>query len=87
MGHAVPVIYGLREFAAAGRQNPPVDAKHKMIVEQAVSNDVVDMGLLKQTAEPARDSWRRENRCCCRYNKGYFKNEDIEACEAAGLTP
>ena len=32
-----------------------VDAKHKMIVEQAVSNDVLDMGLLKQTAEPARE--------------------------------
>lgn len=31
-----------------------VDAKHKMIVEQAVSNDVLDMGLLQQTAEPAR---------------------------------
>lgn len=32
-----------------------VDAKHKMIVEQAVSNDVLDMGLLQQTAEPARE--------------------------------
>jgi len=31
-----------------------VDAKHKMIVEQAVTNQVVDMGLLKETAEPAR---------------------------------
>jgi hypothetical protein len=31
-----------------------VDAKHKMIVEQAVTNDVLDMGLLQQTAEPAR---------------------------------
>ena len=31
-----------------------VDAKHKLIVEQAVSNQVVDMGLLKETAEPAR---------------------------------
>jgi hypothetical protein len=31
-----------------------VDAKHKMIVEQAVINQVVDMGLLTQTAEPAR---------------------------------
>ena len=30
-----------------------VDAKHKMIVEQAGTNQVVDMGLLKQTAEPA----------------------------------
>ncbi len=31
-----------------------VDAKNKMIVEQAVTNQVVDMGLLTQTAEPAR---------------------------------
>src|SRR5580700_8913083 len=30
-----------------------VDAKHKMIVEQAVSNDVLDMGLLQCTAGPA----------------------------------
>ena len=39
-----------------------VDAKHKMIVEQAVSNDVLDMGLLQRTAEPARDSRCRKNR-------------------------
>ena len=31
-----------------------VDAKYKMIVAQAVTNQVVDMGLLKETAEPAR---------------------------------
>jgi transposase len=31
-----------------------VDAKNKMIVEQAVTNQVVDMGLLMQTAELAR---------------------------------
>src|SRR6202034_112603 len=31
-----------------------VDSKNKMIVEQAVTNQVVDMGLLTQTAEPAR---------------------------------
>ena len=44
-----------------------VDAKHKMIVEQAVSNDVVDMGLLRQTRRAGpRDSQRREDRCCCR---------------------
>ena len=29
-----------------------VDAKHKLIVEQQVTNQVVDMGLLAQTAEP-----------------------------------
>jgi hypothetical protein len=32
-----------------------VDAKNKMIVEQAVTNHIVDMGLLTQTAGPARD--------------------------------
>jgi hypothetical protein len=35
-----------------------VDAKHKMIVEQAVTNQVVDIGLLTQTAEPARARFR-----------------------------
>jgi hypothetical protein len=30
-----------------------VDAKHKLIVEQQVTNQVVDMGLLTQTAAPA----------------------------------
>jgi hypothetical protein len=36
-----------------------VDAKNKMIVEQAVTNDVLDMGLLQQTAERARQISRR----------------------------
>jgi hypothetical protein len=31
-----------------------VDAKNKMIVDQDVTNQVVDMGLLTQAAEPAR---------------------------------
>src|SRR6202789_1410150 len=63
-----------------------VDAKHKMIVEQAVSNDVVDMGLLRQTPEPAREILSVE-RIDVVADKGYFKSEDIEACEVAGLTP
>jgi len=40
---------GRRRLQHPGR----VDAKNKMIVEQAVTNQVVDMGLLKETAEPA----------------------------------
>jgi hypothetical protein len=32
-----------------------VDRKHKLLVEQQVTNQVVDMGLLQQTAEPARE--------------------------------
>ncbi len=63
-----------------------VDAKHKMIVEQAVTNDVLDMGLLQQTAEPARQILEVETIDVVA-DKGYFKSEDIEACEKAGLTP
>jgi hypothetical protein len=32
-----------------------VDTKHKLIVEQQVTNQVVDMGLLTQTATPAKE--------------------------------
>jgi hypothetical protein len=63
-----------------------VDAKHKLIVEQEVTNQVVDMGLLKQTAEPARAILGVE-RIDVVADRGYFKIEDIEACEEAGLTP
>ena len=31
-----------------------IDAKHKLIVEQQATNQVVDMGLLAQTAEPGK---------------------------------
>ena len=63
-----------------------VDAKNKMIVEQAVTNQVVDMGLLTQTAEPARTILDVENIDVVA-DRGYFKIEDIEACEKAELTP
>jgi hypothetical protein len=35
--------------------NCPTWAKHKLIVEQQVTNQVLDMGLLTQTAEPAKE--------------------------------
>jgi hypothetical protein len=57
-----------------------------MIVEQAVTNDVLDMGLLQQTAEPARQILDVKTIDVVA-DKGYFKSEDIEACEKAGLTP
>jgi transposase len=63
-----------------------VDAKNKMIVEQDVTNDVLDMGLLKQTAEPARAALGVEQIDVVA-DMGYYKIEDIEACEEAGLTP
>ncbi len=60
-----------------------VDAKHKLIVEQQVTNQVVDMGLLAQTAEPAKEVLGVE-RIDVVADRGYFKIEDIEACEKAG---
>jgi transposase len=63
-----------------------VDARHKMIVEQQVTNQVVDMGLLQQTAEPAREVLGVE-KIDVVADKGYFRTEDIEACEKAGLIP
>jgi transposase len=63
-----------------------VDAKHKLIVEQQVTNQVVDMGLLTETAEPAKEILGVE-RIAVVADRGYFKIEDIEACEKAGMEP
>src|SRR4028118_1307364 len=60
-----------------------VDAKHKLIVEQQVTNQVVDMGQLTQTAEPAKDVLGVETIAVVS-DKGHFKVEDIEAREEAG---
>jgi transposase len=63
-----------------------VDAKHKLIVEQEITNQVLDLGLLTQTAAPAKEILSVE-RIDVVADRGYFKFEDIEACEAAGMTP
>jgi len=63
-----------------------VDVKHKLIAEQAVSNQVLDLGLLAQTATAAMEALGVE-RIDAVADRGYFKIEDIEACEAAGITP
>ncbi len=63
-----------------------VDVKHKLIVEQQVTNQVVDMGLLTQTAEPAKEVLGVETIEVVA-DKGYFKIEDIEACEKTGIVP
>src|SRR5947209_5720537 len=63
-----------------------VDTKHKLIVEQQVTNQVIDMGLLTQTAEAAKEVLGVETIDAVA-DKGYFKIEDIEACEKAGIVP
>src|ERR1700681_4874391 len=57
-----------------------VDAKNKMVVEQAVTNQVVDMDLLTQTAEPARaivQPWRTTlSRFGCLGRRDVAENRD-----------
>jgi transposase len=63
-----------------------VDTKHKLIVEQQVTNQVLDMGLLTETAEPAKEILGIETIDVVA-DKGDFKIEDVEACEKAGMQP
>ncbi|MEX2746174.1 IS1182 family transposase, partial [Rhizobium mongolense] len=57
-----------------------VDVKHKLIAEQEVSNQVLDMGLLAPTVEAAMETLGVD-RIEAVADRGYFKIEDIEACE------
>jgi transposase len=63
-----------------------VDSKHKLIVEQQVTNQVLDLGLLTPTAKPAKAVLGVEQIAVIA-DRGYFKIEDIEACEKAGMEP
>lgn len=62
-----------------------VDVKHKLIAEQEVSNQVLDMGLLAPTVEAAMETLGLDTIDAVA-DRGYFKIEDIEACEKAGIT-
>ncbi|WP_428101380.1 transposase [Candidatus Rariloculus sp.] len=63
-----------------------VDAKHNLIAEQQVHDNVTDIGQLAQTAVAARENLAVE-RIDAVADKGYYTIGDIEACEAAGVTP
>ncbi len=63
-----------------------VDARHKLIVEQHVTNAGSDLGLLAQTAGAARELLGVE-RIAAVADKGYYKGEDIAACETVGVVP
>ena len=71
---------------AADKVQIAVDAKHNLISEQQVRSPVSGLGLLAETAAAAC-----ENLADCDIDavadRGYYKIGDIEACEAAGLTP
>jgi len=63
-----------------------VDAKHKLIVEQHVTNAGSDLGLLAETAGAAK-ALLGVDRIDAVADMGYYAGEDIEACERAGITP
>ncbi len=63
-----------------------VDAKHKLIVEQHVTNAGSDLGLLAETAGMAK-ALLGVDHVDAVADMGYYKGEDIEACEQIGVTP
>lgn len=62
------------------------DAKHNLIAEQQVHSKVTDLGLLAETATAARENLDVDTIDAVA-DRGYFKIEDIEDCEANGVTP
>ena len=62
-----------------------VDAKHKLIVEQEVTNLGSDLGQLAPTAISAKEALGVET-IQATADRGYYKGEDIAACAAAGIT-
>ena len=62
-----------------------VDETHKLIAEQDVSNQVLDLRLLAPTVMAAMETLGVETIEAVA-DRGYFKFEDIQACEAAGIT-
>lgn len=63
-----------------------VDTRHKLIAEQQVHNKVSDLGLLTETAKAARETLAVD-KIDAVADRGYFKIEDIETCETAGIVP
>ena len=62
-----------------------VDSKHNLIAEQQVHSKVSDLGLLAETATAARENLAVDEIDAVA-DGGYYKIEDIEDCEAGGIT-
>ena len=63
-----------------------VDSKHNLIAEQQVHSKVSDLGLLAETATAARQNLAVD-KIDAVADGGYYKIEDMEDCEAGGITP
>ena len=65
-----------------------VDTKHKLIVEQQVTNQVLDMGLLtERLPNQAKEILGVETIDVVKQDISCCKIEDIEACEKAHMVP
>jgi transposase len=62
-----------------------VDTKHHIIVDHEVTNDGLDRDQLSSMAEQARASMGTEKLTAIA-DRGYFKSEEILACDKAGIT-
>lgn len=63
-----------------------VDAKHHLIVAHEVTNVGSDRAQLSKMAQQARDAGGYEALTVIA-DRGYFKNEEILACDQAGMSP
>ena len=63
-----------------------VDTKYNLLAEQQVHSKVSDLGLLAETAIAARENLAVDEVDAVA-DGGYYKIEDIEQCEAGGVTP
>ena len=63
-----------------------VDAQHHLIIAHAVTNVGNDRAQLSKMAQQARDA-SGQGALTIIADRGYFKGEEILACEQAGMTP
>jgi transposase len=63
-----------------------VDAKHHLLVTTAVTNQIVDQGQLAAVAQAAKAELAL-TQAEVLADGGYFKSEDIKACQEMGLEP
>ncbi len=65
---------------------PTVDAQHHLIVAHEVTNVGNDQGQLATMAKQAQTAMGRDDLEVLA-DRGYYKGEEILACQTAGVTP
>lgn len=63
-----------------------VDSKHHLMVEQEVTNAVIDSSQLFSMAKKAQEILGKDQLTVVA-DKGYYHGDEVKACEEAGITP